>query len=914
MSLRKVKPVAVRLAWFLVGLGIRRRRAVVAVHLSLAVLAGFCTALWLEFNGDRDALVGRERRYHREFLQYKAEFEAEDELLVVVESEDPQKSRLFVDVLGCSLEAEPDLFKNVLYRGELRMLGRHGLWLLSTQELKELADALDGWQPFLFKICATSNLVSFFEAINGMFRAARAGPNGNGEALVRAVPFLGELVQTACLVAGGTIPPLVPGFATMFGPGHESIQQSYITFGGGRIFLVTAVPASEQVRPRAITRLRQLVSETMARVPGVNAELTGQPVLEQEEMTQAKSDMLIATVITLVLCAVLFIGAYGETGRPLKVVFCLGIGVLYTLGFTTLVVGHLNILTVTFLPILIGLSIDFGVHLVTRYEEELHRGLRPVRALQRTAVRTAPGIVTGALTTAGAFLAMSLTGFKGIREMGLICGAGMLLCLVPMLTLLPPLLLSGRQNVLDLQLCRYGLRRGRLAVWWETHPTKVLLAAGALTAVLAARIAEVGFDYNLLNLQNPHLPAVRAEKKLIQYGSNSVLYCVVIASNAAEAARLEESLRQLPMVSRVQSIAGVLCEKSDQKSECIRRISRAAAALRFPDSGQGPVDVPALTRTLWSLQGYLGAAAEEAGPSAAKLADTLLALRDKITSLRRTALNTDPGLVSARLGAMQSEFFTELREVFEFLAAQDPERPPGIDDLPASLRARFVSRSGRFLLQVFPQADIWDRSNQREFVTRLRRALDPLGSGWPVITGTPVQLYEYSTLLRTSYQEAALYAAGAILVITWLRFRVPGLVLLSVLPAVVGFAWLLGVMGWMRVDFNLANIMTLPLMVGIGVTTGIQALTRMLEQQSAAIFSLGTGKAIIVSSLTTAIGFASLIPAGHVGIRSLGVVMSVGVVATMVAGLFVVPALFDVCCLKRSACSTRQHGSGGQSV
>lgn len=900
MSLRKPRPVALRLAWFLVGLGIRRRRAVVTALLSLAVFAGLCTALWLEFDGDRDSLVGRERRYHREFLQYKAEFDAEDELVVVVESEDPQKSRLFVDVLGRGLEAEPELFKNVLYRGELRMLGRHGLWLLDGQELKELVDALDGWQPFLLKICATSNLVSFFEAINNMFRAARAGSNGNGEALVRAVPFLGELVQTACLVVDGTIPAMAPGFASLFGTGHESIQQAYITFGGGRIFIVTAVPASAQTRPRAIARLRQLLADTMARVPGVNAELTGQPVLEQEEMEQARLDMLLASVITFVLCALLFIVAYGETGRPLKVALCLALGVIYTLGFTTMVVGHLNILTVTFLPILIGLSIDFGVHLVTRYEEELHRGLRPVRALQKTAVRAAPGVVTGALTTAGAFLAMSLTGFKGIREMGLICGTGMLLCLVPMLVLLPPLLLSGRQNVLDMQLHRYGLRRSRLAVWWEACPTRVLLVAGALTALLAVRIADVGFDYNLLNLQNPHLPAVRAEKKLIQYGSNSVLYCVVIASNATEAAALETRLRQLPSVSRVHSIASVLCEDPGQKPEYIRRISRVAAALRFPDPAQEPVDVPELTRTLWSLQGYLGAAAEEAGQSAPELANMLLALRDRITRLRRTALSIDSGLVSTRLGAMQTELFSELREMFAFLAAQDPEHPPRIDDLPEPLRARFVSRSGRFLLQVFPKFDLWDRSNQRAFITQLRQTLDPLRTGRVVITGTPVQLYEYSTLLRTSYQQAALYATVAILIITWLRFRAPGLVLVSVLPAVLGFVWLMGLMGWAEVNFNLANIMTLPLMVGIGVTTGIQAVVRMLEQRSAAIFSLGTGKAIIVSSLTTAIGFASLIPAGHAGIKSLGVVMTAGVVATMVAGLYVVPALFDVWYLKRS--------------
>ena len=149
------------------------------------------------------------------------------------------------------------------------------------------------------------------------------------------------------------------------------------------------------------------------------------------------------------MCALIFIYGYNETGRPIKATICLVVGLAYTLAFATLTVGHLNILTITFVPMLIGLAIDFGVHLITRYEEELRHGKTQEAALTKAMVFTGQGIFTGALTTAGAFLAMAFTNFKGIQEMGIICGGGLLLCLVPMMTMLPVLLLRGRQNVID---------------------------------------------------------------------------------------------------------------------------------------------------------------------------------------------------------------------------------------------------------------------------------------------------------------------------------------------------------------------------------------------------------------------------------------------------------------------------------
>ena len=157
----------------------------------------------------------------------------------------------------------------------------------------------------------------------------------------------------------------------------------YITFANGRIYLVTAQAPTEDLNDAAVVRMRQLVAETQIEVPGLNVGLTGEPVLELDEMAQSQKDTTVASVVSLVLCALIFIYGYQETGRPVKATLCLIVGLGYTLAFATLAIGHLNILTITFVPILIGLAIDYGVHLISRYEEELRRGRSEEAALDQ---------------------------------------------------------------------------------------------------------------------------------------------------------------------------------------------------------------------------------------------------------------------------------------------------------------------------------------------------------------------------------------------------------------------------------------------------------------------------------------------------------------------------------------------------
>ena len=883
------------LAW-LAGAVFHHRRWFFYPQLVLFLACVCYTVLYLQFDTSRNNLVGAKKKYHQNFLSFKNEFPSQDDIVVVVESEDPAKNRQFVERLGAKLEAETNLFRDVFYKGDLKMLGRKALLAVPAADLTAMKQQLVDYRPFIEQFTRTTNLVSLFSLVNTQFRTAKREKNAENDSMIKALPALDRIVDEAgdCLHRPG-VPPS-PGVIALFSPDEDAQQQMYVTFAKGRIYLVTSQAPREELNGEAVERLRALVAETQAEVPGLNVGITGESVLEHDEMAQSKKDTALASVVSLLICALIFIYGYQETGRPVKATFCLIIGLGYTLAFATLTVGHLNILTITFVPILIGLAIDYGVHLISRYEEELRRGRSEEAALTKAMVYTGQGIFTGAFTTAGAFLAMAFTNFKGIQEMGVICGGGLVICLVPMITMLPVLLLKGQQNVIDHHQGEIAPHRARIENLWLDRPVLVVCLTLALSIVAAMKGARVGFDYDLRNMQSAGLPAVEYEKKLINSADKSVLFGAVVATNLEETALLEEKLKQLPAVAGVDSIARLMPPDQLEKLPVVSAIKRELSTLSFLPPDTRPVNVPELSLTLYSLYGYLGAAYDEVRMDEPALAKQLFAMREDVGDLRKDMLEGSAAQVeerAAKLAAFQQALFNDVRETFQALQNQDDRAPLSIADLPQALRDRFVGVHGKLLLMVYPKKDVWERENQKEFIDQLE-TIDPN------VTGTPVQLYHYTDLLKRSYEEAARYSLVAIVFLVLFHFRSPLCVALALAPVGVGFLWLGGLMGCFHVSLNPANIMTLPLVIGIGVTNGIHILNRFAEEQTPSILARSTGKAVLVSGLTAIAGFGSLILGKHQGIRSLGCVMSMGLATCMIAGLTFLPALLNLL-LRRKA-------------
>jgi uncharacterized protein len=941
-------------------------------QLLLAGIAVWYTATHLGFDLDRNSLVGADKEYHRHFLDFKHEFPGQDDLVAVIESEHPEKNRQFVERLGARLEAEStsasptNPFTAVFFKGDLPMMGRKALLFVPESDLGELHRTLRDYRPFIDQFTQVTNLASLARQISARIRSADRGSNAANASLIRALPALERIIVRARDSLGRPGIPPSPGVEALFGAGPEAERAKYITFAGGRLYLVNAkarLATTNEVPPRtasfwqrltggerdrtpaeieeartllqgelnqaAVIRFRELVAATAREVPGVNVGLTGESVLEVDEMDQSTRDSTKATILSLVLCAVIFVVGYNETGRPLKAMACLLLGLIYTLGYTALAVGHLNILTITFVPMLIGLAIDFGVHLITRFEEELRHGRSDTEAIHKAIVNTGQGIFTGCFTTAGAFFAMAFTDFRGIEEMGIITGGGMLICLVPMMTLLPVMLLRrGRQLHLDHVAGRMmaaaerraaahavsdGVdHRARLERLWLDRPWTVLGVTAALSGLCLAWLPRVSFDYNLLNMQSRGLPSVVFEKKLVDATRNrtnapqgertkSVLFGAVIADSLEEAAALEAKLKALPTVADVDSMAQFLNQDSRRKLEWIRQIKAEAASIRLapPDETQ-QVNLTELSQRLWGLAGLLGLAADEihrTEPDQKELLENLSRLRAAIVGLRVAMFQGSPDANARKLAQFQAALFDDIRDTFEILRQQEDSGGLRAEDLPSALRSRFIGIHGRHLIQVYPREDVWERTNQAPFVHELQAAA-------PAATGTPVQLYYYTELLKASYVEAAWWALGAVVVLVFIHFRSIVPVLFSLLPVALGMLWMVGFMGCFHIPFNPANIMTLPLVVGIGVTNGIHILNRFAEERNPGILAKSTGKAVLVSGLTTIAGFGSLVTADHQGIASLGWVMAVGTATCMIAGLTTLPALLTLRERRRGTAAT----------
>jgi len=538
------------------------------------------------------------------------------------------------------------------------------------------------------------------------------------------------------------------------------------------------------------------------------------------------------------------------------------------------------------------LGIDYGVHLITRYEEELRHGKTEEAALTKAMVFTGQGIFTGALTTAGAFLAMRFTHFKGIQEMGVICGGGLLICFIPMMTLLPALLLRGRQNIMDHRSSE-DTTRARIENLWLQRPILVVGITAVLCVLALIQTRKVYFDYNLEKLQSVGLPSVVFEHKLLA-ADQSLLEGAVVADSLTRAIDLERKIKKLPTVADVEPPASFfenfLNSSNAEKLKLIGQIKQELAPLKFGTPDLNPVDVYAFSRTLYGLYGYLGLARDEVGNSDPELTKNLVSLRQAIEDLRKTMLQGDTHVLAAhadKLAQFQQALFNDMSMTFQLLQNQDNSAPLHVEDLPQVFRDQFVGVTGKFLLHVFPRDNMWQRDNQRKFITELR-TVDPN------VTGTPVQLYELEELLKDSYIQAAWYSLAAIALLVLFHFRSLGSVILALLPVGIGALWLAGLMGWFGIPINLANIMTLPLVIGIGVTNGIQILNRFAEERTPNILARSTGKAVLVSGLTAIAGFGSLIIAKDRGIHSLGCVMATGIAACMIAGLTLLPALLNL--------------------
>ena len=865
---------------------------VLLVALSLTALAGWRAATALGFKTARLELVGTDMPFVARFQALEREFHDLEAMVVTLEGADPARLKACALALEAQVLADPERFAGAFCRIDPGPLGGRALLWLDPPALARGAVGAERVVPLLLRQGALPGLLS---GIAGEMAAMQAEAPADGAAPPGA-ELLSQRIDALLLqleqALAGQPPPAAPLGELRF----DGDERSWNWAGEGQllILLVAGRDLPGQLDPQgpAVEQLRRLIAEATKAWPDVTIGLTGKPVLQVDEMATYQSDSLRSSLVSLLLVTGLLVVALRRLLAPLLIGLSLVMAILWTLGLTTLWPGHLNLLATVFVVIVIGLGVDYGIHLVARYDWERAQGHPPEQALPQAFAATGSAIGLAGLTTVLAFAACFLSDFRGLREFGAVAGFGVLSALLVSVSALPALLVlldrarAGGQPRPPLQPGRpTPLDRvmGRLDALVRGRPALVLLVVAGLTALAIPMARRARWDPNLIALQDPSLPSVQLELRLL---GDSRLSSWFLAWPAPDLERLRAAaarVQECPEVLRVESVLDALPPAQEQ---ALPHLLRLQAALR-PLAGEGgplpalePERLAAGLRALEERCEELGDQALAAGRGEA--AARVEAWRERCAAARARVETSGPG----RAAALDARLGEVLRDLARRLS--EPEAAPvGPADLPPSLRARLIGEQGKLLLRVLPRGNMWDHTQLAAFVEDVQRVL-------PEATGVPELVLKSSRLMVEGYQTAGVWALAAVGACLLLHFRDLRRVAAALLALGVGAVWTAALLAAAGTTLNPANLVALPLLVGIGIDGAVYVVHQAgahAGDPERPLLGGNLGRALVYSALTSIAGFGSLMLAHHQGTASIGSSTSVGILACLLAALLVPAAL-----------------------
>jgi hopanoid biosynthesis associated RND transporter like protein HpnN len=885
---------AQRLLVQLVAAACRRPRTVVGLALVLCALAVYLSSTHLQYRTERSDLISSHKECQQRWQQFVAEFGDDNDIVVVVKGANPRRMKTALDALAAQVADQPENFDRLFYKVDLHHIRNRALMFLPTEQIRQILNNLQSMRllldvgPLAWRSLTLSQLLR--EANDRVRHLPADRPLNAADD-----QFLTQLLSISRTAAAMLDDPSAyhnPWNSLMAQPPEHNdlLAEPQYFFSGDRTlaFLLTR-PIKEKgsftAAQRSAAAIRDIVAITRADFPDLEFGLTGLPVLENDEMVAANRDTHRASWLAIAGVTLLFFAVYRSVYYPVLTVATLLIGTSWALGWMTLTVGHLNILSATFAVMLIGMG-DYGVLWVMRYERERSLGADVETALRHTAICVGAGTVTAALTTALAFYAAMLADFQAVAELGWIAGSGVLLCALSCFTVLPALLkVFDRRG--DLRQRNRGPERAPILsfrapeVWLPGLAGRsrwVLGASLALGVLLAGYACRVPYDHNLLHLQANDLESVKWEMTLIDHTAGASWHALSYRSTPEEALALKARYEQLPEVSRVVEVASLVPSDQDVKigllsdiQHRLRRLPERGAVIphQLPDLDLLKRQVQTLTTT---LQPFVRAGRWPL-------------LRDLHEALPAFALRLKDGKTECLQDFEQRMAGDLAADLYRLREVSTPEAIT-LADLPPALRERYVGKNGQWLLQVFGKESLWDYAPLVHFVDRIR-SVDPEA------TGKPFSTVEGLRAMKNGFQWAGGYAFLAIVAVLLCDFRNLKRTLVALSPLALGLTLAMGIMGLLGVPLNPANMIALPLVLGVGVDNGVHVLHDFLatKVEGRRRLSRAIGRGVLVKALTTMIGFGTLMISNQPGLRGLGFCLALGVACCMVTALVFLPAV-----------------------
>ncbi|RZN34705.1 MMPL family transporter [Bradyrhizobium sp. Leo121] len=835
---------------------------VVVLSLILAVAAGYYAARNFTINTDINTLISPNLDWRQRDIKFEEAFDRERLILAVVEAPTPELTGLAAKALADKLTGDTEHFESVTPLGSGEFFEKNGLLFLPTEEVAQVTGELESAAPLI-------EIMAGDPSIRGLTGALETGLAGvkRGQAKLEnaARPFnlISQTVEDVLSNKGN------PTFSwrelTSDKPLTDSDKRAFIEFKPVLDYqaLEPGKAATDAIRQAAADL--KFASEYGARV-----RLTGPVPIANEEYATVQDGAVINGIGTVLIVLVILWLALHSAKIIFAVFLNLFIGLAITTAVGLMMVGSLNLLSIAFAVLFVGLGVDFGIQFSVRYRSERFKNDNLTLALENAARRSAVPLSLAAMATAAGFLCFLPTDYKGISELGKIAGAGMLIAFLTSITTLPALL-----DLLNPPGEKEPVGYAFLAPvdhFLEKHRVAIIICTLALVIAGLPLLYYMKFDFNPINLRNSHVESIATFLDLRRDPNTGANAINVMTHSEADARKIEERLEKLPEVLSVRSLDSFVPTDQPAKLKLIAQAAKMLNPALNPDSIDAPPtdqeNVESLKSSADNLRKTAGDIKNAGAVAARRLADALTKLADSNQATRDKAQNV---------------FVSPLKVVLDQLRDMLQAQTVTLKSLPEELVRQWKAKDGLIRVEALPKGDPNDNDTLRKFAAAVLAAE-------PTAIGGPVSILKSGDTVVKAFIHAGIWSLIVISLLLWLTLRRIADVLMTIVPLLVAGAVTLEICVLIGLPLNFANIVALPLLLGVGVAFKIYYVTAWRQGRTNLLQSSLT-RAIFFSALTTATAFGSLWLSSHPGTASMGKLLALSLVTTLAAVLLFQPAL-----------------------
>ncbi len=876
------------------------RKPVWSIAIAALVFVGAAMLVpGLQISTSRSDLVDKNNPHQKRLLAFYERFGVPDKPVVVLTGGTPDARRTIVDKLTPKLEAVPELHGRVLARMSPETAAEVML-LADPKTLADSAKALaksNGGEAVDVPAIVEGGLPAWLDGIGKQVARGLDDPNAKVEDADAGLAGLTTLIRALDDEVQGhsSIPRLA---ALAKGKSTQQLSrgvddQGYLTGTGDHhvVALFPEIPGDEgsQVAP-LVQKIRKARDEAIAEVPasGVEVDVTGLPALVTDELRIVEQDLAVTSTASTLFVMLALYWAFRSVRQATVSFLPLGFGTLVTFAAARLLVGKLNLITTSFTSVLLGLG-DFGVHIQARYAELLRNGMPRQKAMETALLKAGPGLLAGTIMTAAAFATTMVTEFTAFAQLGLITCIGLLVLLCGTYLLIPPvvMLVLGKAPKPAPEL--WGMRgTARVA---RRFPRALVIFTAVLTLVFLPFAFKVDFNGRYFDFLPKKAESARG---LVNIEHDEVLSPIIanVTADSVEAARdLSAKLRKLDAVASVETATDLLPPLDDARRADLREIdSLFGRPIDFEKLRRAEVQKSDVLPKLTALGDTLDEAAfamHQAGRDTKRVDEAKAALADV-----KKHLEEQPDGGKAHLTDLQRRAADILERAIRTSHAVAERGSYLPSDIPELWQHRFLSKDKKELaIYVHPKGDIWNEQVATEFARQVSSVSNET-------SGLAMTLSEHPKMIVRGFERATMLAGALVVLVLFLAFRNLKDMCVAAIPLVTGSICMLGAMPLLGLHFNHANMVVLPLLLGLGVDAGVHIMIRWKQSadENGGVGDLedmmvGTGTGVFIASLTTVFGFGVMLFADYRAMFSLGLIMSIGMSITVILSLAVIPAI-----------------------